>query len=115
MSVLKLVLIVVFVVVVLYFGFLNIEERITLRLAPGTAGEYRDISLAVALFTAFLAGIVVFALVSFVRDLQTRSQIGKLRKENRKLLDELQKLRSVTLDDLPMHDDADEDARGDLP
>ena len=108
MSYLKLVLAMAFMVAILYFGFLNMEERVTVHLSPARAGEYRDVSLALALFFAYLAGIVTFAAVSFFRDLRSHAQLSRLRRENRKLLDELHHLRSVTLDDLPLHEEAGE-------
>jgi hypothetical protein len=100
-SYLKLILVLTFMVVILYFGFLNMEERVTVHLSPSRAGEYRNISLALALFFAYLAGIVTFALISVLRDLRAHGQLSRLKRENRKLLDELHQLRSVTLDDLP--------------
>jgi uncharacterized integral membrane protein len=86
---------------ILYFGFLNMEERVTVRVSPATAGEFRHVPLALALFVAYLAGLATFALISVYRDLRMRAHVRGLRRENRKLLDELHQLRSVTLDDLP--------------
>jgi len=104
-SYLKLLLALAFMVAILYFGFLNMEERVTVHLSPARAGEYRDVSLALALFFAYLAGIVTFAAVSLYRDLRAHAQVSRLRRENRKLLDELHQLRSVTLDDLPVQEE----------
>ena len=106
MSYLKLFMAMVFMVAILYVGFLNMEERVTVHLSPTLSGEYRDVSLSLALFFAYLAGIVTFAAVAFIRDLRAHAQINRLRRENRKLLDELHQLRSVTLDDLPVQEDA---------
>lgn len=105
-SYLKLFLAIAFMVVILYFGFLNMEERVTVHLSPARAGEYHNVSLALALYFAYLAGIVTFAAISVLRDLRARTQVARLRRENRKLLDELHQLRSVTLDDLPAREEA---------
>lgn len=107
MSFLKLIGSIFFMAVILYFGFLNMEERVTVHLSPSAAGEYRHVSLALALFVAYLAGLATFALVSIYRDLRMRSHLGGLRRENRKLLDELHQLRSVTLDDLPWTEESE--------
>jgi len=107
LSFLKLILAAGFMAVLLYFGFLNMDERATVHLSPSRAGEYRDVSLSIALFLAFLFGVVTFALISLVRDLRAHSQISRLKRENRRLLDELHQLRSVSLDDLPSEEDAE--------
>jgi hypothetical protein len=106
-SFLKLILAIFFMAVILYFGFLNMEERVTVHLSPTSQGEYRHISLALALFVAYLAGLASFALISLYRDLRVRAHLRHMRKENRKLLDELHQLRSVTLDDLPWTEESE--------
>jgi hypothetical protein len=109
LSFLKLILALAFMALILFFGFLNMEEHVTVRLSTARSGEFRDISLALVLFFSYLAGIVTFAAVSVVRDLRTNSHLSRLRRENRKLLDELHQLRSVTLDDLPRRDEVQEE------
>ena len=104
MSYLKTFLTMIFMVLILYFCFLNLEERVTVRLSPARSGEYREVSLALALFFAYLAGLVTSFVVGLYRDLKLRARVAGLRRENRALVDELHQLRSVTLDDLPVRD-----------
>jgi uncharacterized integral membrane protein len=106
-SYLKLILALGFMVVILFFGFINMEEHVTVHLSTSRQGEFRDVSLALVLFFSYLAGIVTFAVVSLLRDLRTNSHLSRLKRENRKLLDELHQLRSVTLDDLPRRDEVE--------
>ena len=106
-SYLKTFLAMIFMVVILYFGFLNMDERVTVHLSPTRAGEYRGVSLALTLFFAYLAGLATFAVISLFRDLRLRARLASLRRENRMLVDELHQLRSVTLDDLPLKDEAE--------
>ncbi len=107
MSYLKLLLSIAFIVVILYFGFLNGDERVTVHLSPAQSGEFRDVPLSLVLFLSYLAGMVTFAVASLFRDLKNRMHIMGLHRENRKLRDELHQLRSVSLDDLPVQDEGD--------
>jgi uncharacterized integral membrane protein len=109
LSFLKLILAAVFMAAILFIAVLNMDERVTVHLSPARAGEYRNLSLALVLFITFLLGMVAFALVSLVRDLRAHGQIRRLKKENRRLLDELHQLRSVTLDDLPRSEELEEE------
>jgi len=111
-SFLKMLLGLAFLVAVLFFAVLNLEETIDLRLWADAAHTYRDVPLVLAVFFAYLFGIVTHFIVSLARDIRLRTEIGKLRGENRSLQDEILKLRGSALDDLPMTEAGDGAAPG---
>ncbi len=104
MSFLKLVIGIAFMSAVLFFAVLNLEETTDIRLWPDAEHHYRDVPVVVALLSAYLLGIISYFLISLVRDVRLRSQLGRLRKENRSLIDEVHQLRGSALNDLPMEE-----------
>ena len=72
------------------------------------AGTYHDVPLSLALYFAFIAGVVAFALVGLYLHLRGQARLSRLRRENRRLLDELYELRSLALDDLPKEEEISE-------
>ncbi len=104
MAFLKLVIAMLFMAALLVFGLENVQERVRVDLRP--LAEYRDVSLSLVLFYAYFAGLFTYAVVSVLRDLRLRAEIARLARDNRRLSDELHALRSATLDDLPIEDEA---------
>ena len=102
MSIVKLLLGIAFMSAILFFAFLNLEESVVVTLWPGAAHTYHDVPLVVAVFCAYLLGIVTYFIISLTRDIRFRARIARLRKENRALHDELHHLRGSALDDLPV-------------
>jgi uncharacterized integral membrane protein len=100
-SFVKLLLGIVFMTVILFFAVLNLEETVDIKLWADLAHTYRDVPLVVAMFCAYLLGIVTYFLIAVARDIRLRTDIGRLRRENRSLLDEIHHLRGSVLDDLP--------------
>jgi uncharacterized integral membrane protein len=100
-SFLKLFLGIIFVSAILFFAVLNLREEVVVTLWPGERYSYDRVPLVVAMFGAYLFGIITYFLISLVRDIRLRTQMSRLRKENRSLLSELHHLRSLALDDLP--------------
>lgn len=104
MSFLKLLLGIAFMSAILFFAVLNLDETVDIKLWPDAAHHYRDIPLVVALLCSYLLGIVTYFLIALARDIRMRAQIGRLRKENRMLMDEVHHLRGSALDDLPVEE-----------
>lgn len=102
MSFLKLLLGIVFMAVILFFAVLNMEETVDLRLWANLRYTYRDVPLVFAMLCAYFFGIVTYLVVSLTRDLRFRTEIARLRRENRILTDEVHHLRGSVLDDLPL-------------
>jgi uncharacterized integral membrane protein len=106
LSFLKFLLAVAVMAVILVIGLQNANTHVGIDLSP--IRRYTGVSLSLALFYAYLAGLITFALVYFFQGVRMRAQLSRLRKENRKLAGELQQLRSVALEDLPVKEEADQ-------
>ena len=100
LSFVKLLLIVLLMAVLLGVGLQN-QGIVLLDLSP--LATFRC-SLWAGLFGAYALGLLTFALVHIFQDLKLRAQISRLKKEHRKVSDELQQLRNITLEDLPAED-----------
>jgi len=57
------------------------------------------VPLFLVIYVAFCSGIFVYLLVALFHQLQLHSEISRLRRENRKLQEELDSLRSLSLGD----------------
>ena len=110
MSFVKLLLAVVLMCVILFFAVMNLEEKVSIKLWPGTAYTYDDVPLVVGMFLAYLLGIITYFFIALARDIRFRGTIGRLKRDNRSLQSELHHLRGSALDDLPT--DEGEDATG---
>jgi uncharacterized integral membrane protein len=89
----------ILLIVVLFFlvGFLsqNADPSVTVRLLGWTLPE---MPLSYALFLAGLAGYALCLLVALINQIRLRSQIGSLRRQNRELRAELDRLRNFALE-----------------
>jgi len=92
-------LLVVFVVVL---GFALLNQGKTVEIAfffPVEAHTY-SVHLIFALFGAFVVGMLVWFFISLGHDIKVRRDASRLRKENKKLLEELDALRNLPLDEV---------------
>lgn len=103
MSYVRMLIGMFFMAALLVFGLENVQERVNLDLRP--IALFRGISLSLVLFYSYFAGLVTFALIAAFRDLALRRDLARVRRENRRLLDELHAHRSASLDDLPIEDE----------
>lgn len=89
----------ILLIVVLFFlvGFLsqNADQIVSVRLMGWTSP---DLPLSYALFLAGLAGYALCLLVALINQIRLRSQIGALRRQNRELQIELDRLRNFALE-----------------
>jgi uncharacterized integral membrane protein len=87
-------------IVVLFFlvGFLsqNADQIVSVKLMGWTSP---DLPLSYALFLAGLAGYALCLLVALINQIKLRSQIGSLRRKNRELQNELDRLRNFALEE----------------
>jgi len=58
-----------------------------------------QMKLAYAMFLAFGVGVVLTLLVSILRQFQLRAEIGRLKRQIRKLHDELEQLRNLAIEE----------------
>jgi uncharacterized integral membrane protein len=101
--------------VILYFASLNLRETVTLRLWVGESHIYENVPLVVSLFGAYLLGIITYFIIALARDIRLRTQITRLRRENRSLMAELHQLRGSALDDLPSAEVSEGTVQGEIP
>jgi uncharacterized integral membrane protein len=113
-SFVKLLLGIVVMAVILMFAFLNNKEEVTIRYWLGETDLYRNVPLMFAMSAAYLFGILTYFFISLVRDIRLRTQIGRLRRENKTLQAELRQLRGSALDDLPAAETAGKENEGEV-
>ena len=63
--------------------------------------EYKNVNLVVVIFISFFIGIVVGAIVLSIQIMNIRSELRVAKKENSKLLKELDGLRNLSIDEIP--------------
>jgi hypothetical protein len=68
-------------------------------------GDYENVSLNLIVLESFLIGALWALVVFFFIQLATRIKMMRLKKTNRKLQDELDSLRTLPLEDLPIPED----------
>ena len=96
MWIFRLLLIAVIMILVLGFALQNLEQRTVVRFYRWESAE---LPLILFLFEAFVVGLIVWFLVAIFHDLQLRSEIRRIRKENKKLRSELTALRNLPLEE----------------
>ena len=96
MWIIRWVLITILILVLVGFLGLNQDEFVDVDFL---FWESPPIALAYALFFAFALGMVVHLLISILSQFQLRAQIGRKRREIRKLQDELERLRNLTIEE----------------
>jgi uncharacterized integral membrane protein len=87
-------------IVVLFFlvGFLsqNAEDHVQVQLMGWQSPE---MPLSYALFLAGLAGYALCLIVAMINQIRLRAQLGSLRRKNRELQSELDRLRNFALEE----------------
>ncbi len=107
MWVVRMLLFLVLVVVVTGFAMLNSSESATVQLWPGAVVFY-DVPLVLLLFEAFVLGAVVWFIVSVFHEVNMRTAIRRLKRENTDLHQEIGGLRSISLDGIDGETPGDE-------
>lgn len=96
MWILRWFFIAVVMILVLAFALQNLEQRTVVRF---WYWESAELPLILFLFEAFVVGLLVWFLVAIFHELQLRSEIRHIRKENKKLREELTALRNLPLEE----------------
>jgi uncharacterized integral membrane protein len=96
--VVRMLLTLILVVIVTWFAMLNNGERATVKLLPDVI--FYQVPLVLLLFEAFVLGAVVWFIVSVFHEISLRSQIRKLKRENRDLNSEIAGLHSISLQEI---------------
>ena len=96
----RMFLLLVVFVVVLGFALLNQGKTVDIVFFfPEEAHTY-NVHLIFALFGAFVVGMLVWFFISLGHDIKVRRDASRLRKENKKLLEELNAIRNIHLDEV---------------
>ena len=108
MGLLKIFLTIVLMAVLLWFLALNVDQTIQ-ELQIFTTTLY-DVNLVHILLASFLIGIFVGFLIPVFQVLNSRAEVRRIERENKKLKSELNDLRNVAIDEdltqLPEADDS---------
>jgi len=85
-------------IVFLLVGFLsqNSDDKVMIRLM---GWESPELPLSFMLFLAALAGYIISLLVAIVNQIRLRAQISAMRRENRAVREELDRLRNFALEE----------------
>ena len=103
LSILKLVAFLGLMSVLLLVVIQYVQPRVDVDLSP--LGRYERQPLALVMFCSYLAGLITFAVIHVFNVIRLQTQIARLRRENRRVAEELHQLRSITLEELPLEED----------
>lgn len=88
--------IVIVLLAILGFSLQNQDQRVIIKFGTFTTPE---MPVYFALYIAFALGVFVFLLISVYNLLQLKTELGRQRKANRRLKEELDRLRNLTIED----------------
>jgi uncharacterized integral membrane protein len=96
-------------IVFLLVGFLsqNSDDKVMIRLM---GWESPELPLSFMLFLAALAGYIISLLVAVVNQIRLRAQISAMRRENRAVREELDRLRNFALEEDEFKDTRSEES-----
>jgi uncharacterized membrane protein YciS (DUF1049 family) len=94
--ILRSIILLVGVAALVWLGTKNAGTKITFHLFTRT---YIDVELNLVMVITFIAGMLVWAIGSWIREAQLRLGLLKSRREIRKLKDEISDLRNLPLEE----------------
>lgn len=107
MWILKWILIVIAVIFVIGFAMQNADVTVPIKFYKWET--IQDLPLWLVMYLAFIAGMVFWLLVSIYQVLSLRSENRKQQKRIKKLEQELNQLRNVSVEDAVLPKPQDED------
>ena len=87
--------------IILWFFSINLNEEVNIILYNV---EYHNIKLVAVIFISVFIGVVFGALLLSSHVLKAKSETAAIRKQNKKLLKELEGLRNISIDEIPETD-----------
>jgi len=96
MWILRWVLVVIVILVILGFALQNQQQMVRVRIIHW---ESPEVPLYLVVYLAFAFGMVVWLFASIIRVLQLKNELRRARKESRDLREELNRLRSLALEE----------------
>jgi uncharacterized integral membrane protein len=96
MWIIRWILITFFLLALVGFMGQNQNDQVSIKFF---IWETRQIGLAYALFLAFGLGVVLHLLFSLLKQFQLQAEIGRLKRQIRKLHEELEQLRNLAIEE----------------
>jgi uncharacterized integral membrane protein len=98
-SFVKVFLVILALIILVWFIVPNVEETAQIRLIWPLDHTY-PMPLAIALMLAFVIGMLTQYVISLFREIRSRTQVHRLKRENQRLVDELEKMRRAPIEDI---------------
>lgn len=89
---------IVFGAIILWFFTLNLNEHVTIFLFNKV---YENVNLVTVIFITLFIGVVIGALLVSTQILKAKSELASMRRQNKKLIKELEGLRNISIDEIP--------------
>ena len=86
----------ILVLLIIYFAIQNTEATVVVKFYKW---QSVDLPLWVVMYLSFAAGILTWLIVSIVRIVKLKGDMRKLKKNNKRLQDELNRLRNVAIEE----------------
>ena len=87
--------------IILWFFAMNLDQYVTINLFQNV---YPNINLIVVIFISLFVGMIVGAIILSIQIMNVRSELRAAKRENAKLLKELDGLRNLSIDEIPETD-----------
>ena len=87
--------------IILWFFSINLNEEVSIILYNV---EYQNVKLVAVIFISVFIGVVIGALLISSHVLKAKSETASIKKQNKKLLKELEGLRNISIDEIPETD-----------
>ena len=84
------------ILIILGFALQNQEQMVSVRILQW---QSTNLPLYLLLYIAFGAGVLIWALISALNILKLKGDIHRLQRTNRKVHEELNRLRNVSIED----------------
>ncbi|HGY56748.1 MAG TPA: LapA family protein [Caldithrix abyssi] len=87
--------------IILWFFSLNLNQHVDINLFNA---QYQNVNLVTVIFISVFIGVIFGALLLSSQVLKAKTEVASVKKENRKLLKELEGLRNLSIDEIPEAD-----------
>ena len=84
--------------IILWFFAANLDQYVTINIFQNI---YPNVNLIVVIFISFFVGLIVGAIILSLQIMNVRGDLRAAKRENGKLLKELDGLRNLSIDEIP--------------
>jgi len=88
--------------ILLWFFTLNLDQYVTIHFFNNIA--YDNVNLVAVIFISVFIGVIIGALLLSTHIIKAKRETASIRKQNKKLIKELEGLRNVSIDEIPETD-----------